>query len=192
MMATILTDQRARVLVVYASRHGATRGIAERIAATLRQTGAEVTLQPAGRADKPAGYAAVILGSALYYFRWLKEATGFVRRHRDVLAQRPVWLFSSGPLGTATIDERGNDVRAAAGPKDLAELQSAIAPRDHRVFFGAFDPQSAPVGLLERVVRLLPAARAAFPVGDFRDWREIDAWVGDIARALAPVPAAQA
>jgi menaquinone-dependent protoporphyrinogen oxidase len=189
-MATVATDKLARVLVVYATRHGATRGIAERIAATLRESGAAVTVQPVGQADSPADYDAVIVGSALYFFRWLKEATGFVRRNSATLAERPVWLFSSGPLGTDTTDAQGRDVRASAGPKELPEFQAAFHPREHRVFFGAFDSQSKPVGLVERVVRLLPAARNAFPVGDFRDWQEIGDWAGSIARALTPVPVA--
>jgi len=66
------TDKPARVLVVYATRHGAARGIAERIAATLRESGAEMTVRPIGQAGDPADYDAVVVGSALYYFRWLK------------------------------------------------------------------------------------------------------------------------
>ena len=31
---------------------------------------------------------------------------------------------------------------------------------------------------MERVTRLMPAARDALPTGDFRDWAEIDAWSG--------------
>lgn len=187
-MDSTATDKRMCVLVVYASRHGATRGIAERIAATLRQSALEVTVQPAEYADSPADYDAVVIGSALYLFHWQKEATEFVRHNRATLAERPVWLFSSGPLGTATTDAQGRDVRAVAGPRELPEFQAALNLRDHRVFFGAFDPQGKPVGLVERVVHLLPAARTAFPAGDFRDWQEIETWAADIARVLVQVP----
>jgi hypothetical protein len=41
------TEALMHVLVAYASRHGATQGIAHRIAARLRADGLEVTLQPA-------------------------------------------------------------------------------------------------------------------------------------------------
>jgi menaquinone-dependent protoporphyrinogen oxidase len=30
----------------------------------------------------------------------------------------------------------------------------------------------------------LPAARAALPEGDFRDWKDIEAWTSSIAQAL--------
>jgi menaquinone-dependent protoporphyrinogen oxidase len=57
-----------RVLIAYASRYGATKGIAERIAATLSQQGVEATVVDAQRAADPAGYDAAIIGSASYYF----------------------------------------------------------------------------------------------------------------------------
>ncbi len=89
----------ARVLVVYASRHGATRGIAERIAARLTESGVDVTLESAQEVEDVGGYDAYVIGSAAYMFHWLKDATDFVRHHRKLLAARPVWLFSSGPTG---------------------------------------------------------------------------------------------
>jgi menaquinone-dependent protoporphyrinogen oxidase len=118
-------------------------------------------------------------------FHWLKEATAFVRRHRSILAERPVWLFSSGPLGTETVDAEGNDVRAAAEPKEFAELRELIGPREERIFFGAYDSDAKPIELMERLTRMMPAAREATPAGDFRDWAEIEAWADWIASQLA-------
>lgn len=178
-----------RVLVVYASRHGATQGIAERIAATLGQRAIEVTVRSAEQVRDVADYDAFVVGSAAYAFGWLKQAAEFVRRNRALLASRPVWLFSSGPLGTETTDAQGRDVRVAAEPREFAEFRDAIHPRDHRVFFGAYDPDSKPIGFMERLTRLMPAARAAMPAGDFRDWAEIEAWAGVIADELSLVPA---
>ena len=40
------------------------------------------------------------------------------------------------------------------------------------------------LGFAHRALRKLPAARAVLPEGDFRDWDEIEAWAGSIARAL--------
>ena len=42
-----------KVLVAYASRHGSTRGIAERIAETLQARGLEVTIRTAKDAGEP-------------------------------------------------------------------------------------------------------------------------------------------
>jgi menaquinone-dependent protoporphyrinogen oxidase len=172
------------VLVAYASRHGATRGIAERIAEIISRAGVEVEAIPADSVRSVAGYDAFVVGSAAYMFHWEKAASRFVRRHRAALAEKPVWLFSSGPLGTEPLDAEGRDPKVTAIPKEIPELAEAVHARDHHVFFGAFEPDRKPIGLAERLVDLMPAARDALPHGDFRDWPEIEAWAADIAAAL--------
>jgi len=175
---------KMRVLVAYASRYGATLGIAERIAATLRQQGIEATVECAERAGDPAGYDAAVIGSAEYYVHWMKPATEFVRRNASALASRPVWMFSVGPLGTKEKDDQGRDVRAVLEPKEIAEFRETVKPRDHRVFFGAMDPSK--LGFTHRLIYKLPANRdgALFPQGDFRNWAEIETWAGGIAETL--------
>ncbi len=81
-------------------------------------------------------------------FHWLKDATTFVQRNRALLAERPTWLFSSGPVGTDTVDKQGRDVLETTVPKEFPELRDAIHPRGEKVFFGAVDPAARPVGLL--------------------------------------------
>jgi menaquinone-dependent protoporphyrinogen oxidase len=176
------------VLVTYASKHGATKGIAERIALTLKRAGLEVTLLPVEEADPIAEYGAVVIGSAAYMGGWMGEATAFVRRHRDVLAFRPVWLFSSGPVGTEKVDAKGRDQLDAARPREFEEFARSIQPRGEQVFFGAYDPDAGAVGaaegLMARFMRLMPAVRNVLPAGDFRDWAAIDAWAEGIAGEL--------
>jgi menaquinone-dependent protoporphyrinogen oxidase len=176
------------VLVAYASRHGATKDIAERIteklAATslnLREDDGDIDLAP---------FDAVVIGSAAYMFHWLPEATEFVRRHAEELAKKPVWLFSSGPLGTDEVDDKGRDVRAAAEAKEIPEFRDTVMPRDHRVFFGALDTHH--LGLRDGLIRTTPAGRKLLPEGDFRDWDEVDAYAAQIAEALRPALAGRA
>jgi len=176
-----------RVLIAYASLYGATQGIAERIAATLRRQGVEATVESARQAGDPAGYDAAIIGSAAYYFHWMKPATKFVRRNSKALASRPVWLFSSGPLGNKAQDDQGRDFCEILEPKEIAEFRGTVEPREHRVSFGAMD--GSKLGFWHRLIYKLPANRdgALFPYGDFRNWDEIDAWAGSIAQALKAV-----
>ena len=96
-----------------------------------------------------------------------------------------MWLFSSGPLGTDEADEEGNDVREETRPKEFQELTQLLKPRGEQVFFGAYDPEQKPIGLGERITRMMPAANDALPAGDFRDWERIDAWATQIAEQLA-------
>jgi menaquinone-dependent protoporphyrinogen oxidase len=173
------------VLVAYESRHGSTRGIAERIAETLRRAGLDAEARRVTEVKSVTGYDALVIGSAAYMFHWEKAATSFVRRHEKEIAARPTWLFSSGPTGTSLLDEQGRDQKVTLVPKEIPGLRAALKARDHRVFFGAWDPTQKPVGLAERFMHLMPAsAMDAMPVGDFRDWPEIEAWAGEIAGHL--------
>jgi menaquinone-dependent protoporphyrinogen oxidase len=172
------------VLVAYASRHGATAGIAERIAAGLREAGITAEARSVSDVRAITGYDAFVVGGAAYMYHWMKEATDFVKRHRAILVKRPVWLFSSGPIGTDLVDEKGRDIFEVTRPKEFPELVAQLHPRGERVFFGAWDPKAPPVGLAERFMRHMPAF-PGMPIGDFRDWPAIDAWAAEIAAELA-------
>jgi menaquinone-dependent protoporphyrinogen oxidase len=174
------------VLVAYASQHGATRGIAERIADRLRTAGHRADALEVTDPIDAAAHDAFVIGGAVYIGHWQKEALGFVRDNAALLGERPTWLFSSGPLGTEPLDDQGRDKRQTAIPTEAAELIGEIGPRDHHVFFGALNPDDLPI--LPRLMRLLPAGRKLLEEGDFRDWAEIDAWADGIAATLAPQP----
>jgi menaquinone-dependent protoporphyrinogen oxidase len=90
----------AKILVAYASKHNATAEIANAIGETLRQSDAlEVDVRSVDSVKDIALYDAVVLGSAVYVGRWQGEAADFLKQHEKELAQRPLWLFSSGPTG---------------------------------------------------------------------------------------------
>ena len=59
-----------------------------------------------------------------------------------------------------------------------------LHPRAHQVFFGAWSRKYKPIGFMERLVMLMPAARGAFPDNDLRDWPKIEAWADGIAVEL--------
>ena len=166
----------SEVLVVYGSRLGATRGIAERIGDRLGAGGLDVTLAAADRiADLPKADAYVI-GSGVYGQHWMKEAAELVRRNKPALAAKPIWLFSSGPVGQwATAPD-------PIEPHEIAGFRRAIRPRDHRIFAGAIDRGVLAGSDLSSVEKFV--TRRFIPDGDFRDWAAIDAWADGIAREL--------
>ena len=162
--------QAPRVLVVVATHHGATRGIAEAIAHELSDGGLAVVLQDAEHAPSPTGFDAVVVGSAVYAGRWREPARDWVGAHAAALRDRPVWLFSSGPIGSPPFppDE----------PHDVHPLTQLVGARGHQVFAGRLDKDLLSFG--ERA--MVTAMRA--PLGDFRDWDAVRAWAGDIRREL--------
>ena len=159
----------SRVLVAYATKMGSTREIAEAIAASLEAAGLEVTTASVRDVKDLEEFDAVILGSALYAAHWQRDANRFVTRHLDALQDRPVWLFSSGPL----------DRRLAAADLPIApnvhEITAEIFARGHRTFGGRLDP--AFPGLDPQVLQ-------THTIGDFRDWDVIRAWASSVAEAL--------
>lgn len=161
-----------RTLVTTASKHGATAEIGEIVATVLREAGHDVTIRSPESIETIDGYDAVIVGSAVYAGRWLDTARAFIDRHDRELAAKPVWLFSSGPIGDPPLP-------AGDAPEPLAIAERSGA-REHRTFGGRVDRSS--LGFMERAItRVLKA-----PEGDFRDVAEIRAWAGTIAAALTP------
>ena len=160
-----------RVLVAYASKHGSTRGIAEAIVDRLceRSIGAEAA--SVDQVDDVRDYDVVVLGSAIYAGSWMRSAVDFAERNREALRRVPVWLFSSGPLGT---EVKGADEQ----PKQVSALRDTLHPCGYRLFCGALDRArpSLPEGMIAKAVRA--------PEGDFRDWDGIGRWVDEIARSF--------
>jgi menaquinone-dependent protoporphyrinogen oxidase len=171
-----------RVLVAYASKYGATEGIAERMGETLTGRGLEVEVRRCKDVDEASGYDAYVVGSATYEFNWRKAARKFVERNAEVLAAKPTWLFASGPLGTEEVDTEGNDVLRGAEPKQFAEYEDLVHPRGTQVFRGAYDHDK--IHGADRVIVWMPAIRDIMPEGDFREWDAIDAWASTIADEL--------
>jgi menaquinone-dependent protoporphyrinogen oxidase len=163
------------VLVAAASRNGATAEIADAIGRTLRGRGLSVTVAAPERVDDTGAYDAFVLGSAVYTGHWLQPARALVERVGPLLADRPVWLFSSGPVGDPS---RKLVQQMGADPVDLPALRERTNAREHRMFAGRLVGEHASL-----------AQRVSLQVfrdfeGDFRNWSAIEQWAGQIADAL--------
>jgi len=163
------------VLVTYASKHGSTREIAERVAAVLSDSGLKTQVEPVEAVSDPTPYRAIVLGAAMYMGFWMKSAKRFLVTHEQALAEREVWMFVSGPTGEGDAEEllEGRLVQPVLEP-----VLERIAPRDVHVFHGRIDPDD--LGWFERfIVRGVKA-----DTGDYRSWEAIEAWARGIAGAL--------
>ena len=164
-----------QVLVTYATKYGATAEIAEKIAQVLRQADLRTNVIPTDRVGDLQSYKAVVLGSAVYVGLWRKKAAKFLKANEKALAERPVWLFSSGPTG------EGDPVEQVQGwrfPKGLQPIADRIQPRDIAVFHGSVDVEK--LNAIEKW--MLKNVQA--PTGDFRDWDAITSWATAVADAL--------
>lgn len=164
-----------KVLVTYATKHGATAEIAARIGEVLGQSGLMVDVLPVKQVQDLTPYPAVILGSAVYIGQWRKEAAQFLEDYETELAEKDIWLFSSGPTGEGEPEDllQGWDF-----PEGLQPIADRINPHEIVVFHGELDTDK--LNFLEKfAVKNIKA-----PTGDFRDWEDITAWAEGIAKTL--------
>lgn len=169
-------------LVGYATEHGSTRGVAERIAERLREHRLEVDVRPMAEVADLARYSSVVLGSAIHGSKWLPEAKQFVDTNAGMLRERMVWLFSVSTVGDAEsmyspgVARRLRSMRGQT--PEMTGILAAVAAREHRNFAGAVSQSQWPV-----------PARAFFRAmggryGDHRNWAAIDAWADSVAEQV--------
>jgi menaquinone-dependent protoporphyrinogen oxidase len=167
-------DTHPRVLVTYATAAGSTTGIAERIAETIRASGAEVTCRPAGPDLDPRAFDAFVVGSAVHDMAWLAPALEALPRLQET--GRPVWCFSVGG-----IQPRGR-INRAMTDRELRRVARAFppsfVPRGQRMFGGIIDLEHTP--LWGRLFFRAMGGRA----GDHRDWAAVEGWAREVAAGL--------
>ena len=159
-----------KVLVCAASKFGATSQIAQAVADVLAERGCEVRVLPPEKVGVVEEFDAVVLGSAVYMGQWMKPARELAERSAGALGARPVWLFSSGPVGEPP--------KPADNPVDVTEILQSTKARDHQIFTGKLVKKH--LSFPDRA--MASAIRAA--EGDFRNWAEIKAWASGIADTL--------
>jgi menaquinone-dependent protoporphyrinogen oxidase len=163
-----------KVLIAVASKYGASAEIGGDIARVLTDRGHVVMRTTPEEVDSLDGYDAAIVGSAVYAGHWMEPARDLIDRVGGSLTERPVWLFSSGPIG--------DPPRPEEDPVDVADIVRITKARDHRVFAGKLGRKQ--LSFAERA--MVVAFRA--PDGDFRDRNEIRVWASQIADALTAGP----
>jgi len=139
------------------------------VAATLRAAGIATDVVDVKLAPDPAGYDGVVIGSGIYYGRWLPSARHYVHEHAAALAELRLWTFSSGP-----VDADHQVAVAEPTPSGLVE----VAPIEHVTFGGRI--VASDLGTVERLVTRAVHAGTA----DFRDWAAITQWGTHIAASL--------
>jgi menaquinone-dependent protoporphyrinogen oxidase len=128
---------------------------------------------PARAAHDVDRYEAVIVGGALYAFRWHRDARRFVKRNTRQLRVRPTWFFSSGPLDETATQK---DIPPVKG---VRALMSRVQAKGHVTFGGRLTPDAS--GFPAR-------AMAKKSSGDWRDPEQVRAWTRHVAAQLRADP----
>ncbi len=168
------------ILIVYATRYGSTREVADAVGARLRERGLTVEARRARDVRSLDGFSAVVLGSPLYIGSLLREARKFLNRCRTALCQIPVAIFALGPVhGGKELEDARTQLAAA-----LAKLPW-LKPVATEVFVGRYDP--AKLRFPDSLLAVLPASPLhGLPAHDGRDWPAIRAWADTLPAALLP------
>lgn len=164
-----------RLLVAYASRSGATGGVAKEISDAFCVSEKPADCLLAKHVDSLAPYDSVILGGPIYNGRWLPEAEAFVERHHDRLKDVPVAFFT---VGLAMVED--TDAHRREADEAFATVRKKfprVRPLSVGRFAGAFIPKN--LSPFDALTLALTGAR----VGDHRDFVTIHAWA-DVARGV--------
>lgn len=164
-----------KILVTYASRFGATAGVAEAIGKTLTECGAQVDVLPVKAVRDLSSYRAVVLGSAINGAQWLPEALQFVEAHQVELSRVPVATF----LVCMTLAMKNASQYCQHVAAWMAPVRARVKPVSEGLFAGVLDIQKIP-SFGDRFKFRLSVLFGAWKEGDHRDWQAIRLWAEEL------------
>jgi menaquinone-dependent protoporphyrinogen oxidase len=168
------------ILVTYASRNGATAGVAEAIGKTLAENGVQVEVLPMTEVKDLTPYQAVVAGSAIQAGKWLPEAMQFVQTRRAELAQKPFAAF----LVCMTLAMKNVKAHEMV-PVWLEPVRALVKPVKEGYFAGVLDVGKVP-SFSDRLKFRISVLLGVWTEGDHRDWDAIRAWASSLLPALQP------
>jgi menaquinone-dependent protoporphyrinogen oxidase len=164
------------ILIAYATRYGSTREVADVIASEMREAGVEVEIRPLREVKSLETYRAIVMGAALYMYKWHKDAIRFLEQHQKELIGLPAAVFALGPVNEV---EKEWDEAHGQLDKEL-ERFSWLRPVEVKLFGGRFDPE-----MLKFPWNVVPGLKK-LPTNDVRDWETIRAWGRELAERFRP------
>ncbi|MCD1294064.1 protoporphyrinogen oxidase [Methanocella sp. CWC-04] len=127
-----------KALVVYGTRGGATKGIADEIAKALEEQGYAATVKNA-RETKGINvneFDLIVVGSSIWATKWKRDAANFLKRNAKALEDKKVALFASGLSGG---DPSQREYGMKTYLEKVAEKYPSIKPISMGLFGGYVD-----------------------------------------------------
>ncbi len=168
------------ILVTYATQTGYSVGVAEAIAKTLAEAGAQVEVRPMEEVTDLTQYSAVVAGSAIQDKKWLPEAMTFVQTHRAALGQKPFAAF----LVCMTLAMKNGEKYRPEVEKWLNPVRGIVKPMSAGCFAGGLDISRIP-SFGDRLKFRVSVWAGVWKEGDHRDWDAIRAWAESLKPRLA-------
>lgn len=169
-----------KILVTYASRTGATKGVAQSIAKTLIENGMDVEITPVSDVNDITQFSAVIVGSAIQSGKWLPEAIEFVQNNKEPLVQKKIASFSvCMTLAMPKSDKYRKVVNEWMNP-----IRTIVKPISVGLFAGVLDI-SKMSSISDRIKFRLSVLFGVWKEGDHRNWSAIEAWALELKDLLS-------
>ena len=169
----------AKILVCYASRSGATAGVAEEIGKSLAESGFDMEVCPMDEVKDVSPYRAVVAGSAIQAGRWLPEAMQFMNKFKNDLSSRPVAVF----LVCMTLAMPKAEEYRTHVSNWLQPVRTLIKPVSEGLFAGTLEIKRIH-SFTDRIKFRLSVLFGVWKEGDHRKWNEIRDWTSQLAGRL--------
>jgi menaquinone-dependent protoporphyrinogen oxidase len=190
------------ILIVYATRDGHTRLIAQHIAQRLRKRGCLVELHDArdtGTQPHVAAFSGVLLAASLRMARHEKEMLQFIEREREALAARPTAFLSVSLSAAGAQDSTRPAEYRERVTHELEKCTNQLYDKTHwhpgrtefvagALMYTRYNPLVRWV--LRRIARKEGASTDTAHDHVFTDWKALDRFVDDFVATVEPVVAA--
>jgi len=170
-----------KILIIYDTKYGATRTIADKIQEVLCGQGAQVDMSLVKRIQDLTAYDAVIIGSAIINEQWRPDVLKFLKAQEDILATKPVAIFIVCGLLREDSAENRQTAQKYYIDRVLQKVPQVVPVGSAGLFAGVMD-FSVLTPVDEFLIRALFGGM--LPEGDYRNFDKVTQWTNDILPLL--------